>query len=71
MPKCTAERMEFRRVGRRAIEADFSGGAIGSDGGVLLLRQVDAKIGLSRAVAEALRDRRDPSRITHSLETLV
>ncbi len=71
MPKCTAERMEFGRVGRRVIEADFTGGAIGSDGGVLLLRQVDDKIGLSRAVAEALQDRRDPSRITHSLETMV
>ncbi len=71
MPKCTAERMEFGRVGRRVIEADFTGGAIGSDGGVLLLRQVDDKIGLSRAVAEALQDRRDPNRITHSLETLV
>ena len=35
MPKCTAERMEFGRVGRRVIEADFTGGAIGSDGGVL------------------------------------
>jgi len=71
MPKCTAERMEFGRLGRRVIEADFTGGAIGSDGGVLLLRQVDDRIGLSRAVAGALKDRRDPSRITHSLQAMV
>ncbi len=71
MPKCPAEQMEYRHVGRRVIEADFSGGAIGSDGGVLLLRQVDDKIGLSRTVAEALQDQLDPSRITHSLETMV
>ncbi len=37
MPKCTAERMEFGRVGRRVIEADFTGGAMGSEGGVLKL----------------------------------
>jgi hypothetical protein len=63
--------MELGRVGRRKIGADFSGGAISSDGGVMLLRQVDRKIGLSRAVAAALADRRDARRITHDLRDLV
>ncbi len=38
--------MEFKRVGSRKVEADFSGGTITSDGGVLVLRQVDDAIGL-------------------------
>ena len=34
MPKCTDGTIEFGRVGRRVIEANFEGGDIGSDGGV-------------------------------------
>jgi len=34
-------------------EGDFSGGAISSDAGMLVLRQVDQRIGLLRQVAAA------------------
>ena len=51
MPKCTDEAMELGRMGRRAIEANVDGGDIASDGGVLLLRRVDERIGPSRAAA--------------------
>jgi len=71
MPKCTADRIEFGRLGRRVIEANFDGGDISSDGGLLLLRQVDERIGLTRAVAAVLEDARDPERITHPLRDLV
>jgi len=67
MPKCTAETMEFGRLGRRVIEANFQGGAISSDGGLMLLRQGDRCLGLSQAVADGLGDPRDPERITHPL----
>lgn len=50
MPNCTGQQMLFGRVGRREIEANFGGGALSSDGGVMLVRQVDRKIGLSAAV---------------------
>ena len=71
MPKCTADWMEFGRLGRRVIEANFQGGAISSDGGVLLLRQMDRCIGLSDSVAAALNDPRAPERIRHELRDLV
>lgn len=71
MPKCTATELEFRRRGRRLIEANFEGGAISSDGGLMLLRQVDRRIGLSAAVAAALHDPRHPDLITHALRDLV
>jgi hypothetical protein len=71
MPNCTGEQMGFGRLGRCQIEADFAGGAISSDGGLMLLRQLDRRIGLSAAVAKALHDPRDPERITHSLRDLV
>ncbi len=62
--------MEFGRLGR-VIEANFQGGAISSDGGVLLLRQMDRRIGLSDSVAAALNDPRSPERIRHELRDLV
>ena len=71
MPNCAGRQMLFGRVGRREIEANFGGGAVSSDGGVMLVRQVTSKISLSAAVAAALSDRRDPERITHSLRNLV
>lgn len=71
MPKCTVERIELGKVGRRAIEANFEGGDLSSDGGLLLLRRADERIGLSRAIAQALGDERDRSRITHRLRDLI
>jgi hypothetical protein len=53
------------------IEANFSGGALSSDGGLMLPRPVDRITGLSRMAADALHDPRDPDRITHSLRALL
>ena len=71
MPKCTHDKIEFGRFGRRVIEADFSGGDLSSDGGLLLLRQVDRRLGLTRMAAAALPDPRDPARIEHGLRELL
>jgi hypothetical protein len=71
MPKCTKNRIDFGRFGRRVIEADFSGGDLSSDGGLLLLRQVDRHLGLSRKAAAAIPDPRDPERIRHGLRDLL
>ena len=71
MPNCTPDLIDFGRLGRRHIEANFEGGSISSDGGVMLLRQVDHRLGLSGSIAKVLNDPRDPSRVTHSLRDLV
>jgi Transposase DDE domain group 1 len=71
MPKCTDGTMELGRVGRRVVEANFEGGDLSSDGGLLLLRRADERIGLSRAAAAVLSDPRDPTRITHTLRDLL
>ncbi len=71
MPNCTPDQIDFGRLGRRHIEANFEGGSISSDGGLMLLRQVDHRLGLSRSIAKVLNDPRDPSRVTHSLRDLV
>lgn len=71
MTKCTSNQLQFGRLGRLSIEANFEGGALSSDGGLMLLRQLDRRIGLSDAVANALHDPRDPDRVTHSLRGLI
>ena len=71
MPKYTADQMGFGRLGRRMIEANFEDGALSSDGGLMLLRQADRKIGLSAAVAAALHDPRNPDFIVHEMRDLV
>jgi hypothetical protein len=53
------------------VQADFSGGAITSDGGALLLRQADRMLGLTRAMARGLEDPRVPRRIRHRMLSLL
>jgi len=71
MPDRTAQRIEFGRVGRRVVEANFDGGDLSSDGGLMLLRRVDERIGLTRSVAAVFSDARDPAKITHRLRDLI
>ena len=63
--------MLFQDLGKRKVVGDFSGGRLSSDGGVLLLRQIDSGMGISRRVARAFRDDRDPDLIEHSVEELL
>jgi hypothetical protein len=58
-------------VGRRVVEAAFDGGDIVSDGGVLLLKQVDERLGLTRAAAQALGDERRGASVLHSMQSLL
>ncbi len=65
MTNCTQESFQFPVCNRRSVEANFQGGDITSDGGVLLLQQVDRRLGLSEAVARALDDPRRQASCDH------
>ena len=71
MTKCTTPSASFPRCKGRQIIARFDGGDVTSDGGILLLRQLDREMGLTRAVARRLSDERDAQRCLHRTETLV
>ena len=47
-------------VRRKKLTVDFDGGNQSSDGGLLLLREAERKLGVCRRLAEAMPDRRDP-----------
>jgi len=53
------------------IRADFSGGQITSDAGLLPLRAFDQRHGFTWALAQHLRDPRQDGRVRHSCLSLV
>lgn len=75
MPNCTEEsgtkRIEFGRLGRRAVEGRFDGGSMTSDGGVMLLSEVDRKIGLMQAASRCITDPRSPLLIKHGVRDML
>jgi hypothetical protein len=53
------------------VVAQFAGDWLTTEGGALLLRQADRKIGLLRRVAGCFTDYRQPERIAHRLEEML
>jgi len=61
----------FQRVGRREVVARFDGGRISSDGGALLLGEVERHTGILSQFAGCFDDYRDEELVEHSVEQLV
>ena len=59
MTNCTGKKFDFPACKKRKVEAEFSGGNVTSDGGVVLLGAVDRLLGLTAAVAKTMEDVRD------------
>ena len=68
---CKRQPMLFQDLGSRKVVADFSGGTLSSDGGVLLLREVDARLGLTCALAQCFGDERQQVFVDHSVRQLL
>jgi len=69
--KCNLPAVSFPRCKRRHVEAHFGGGAVSSDGGVLLLRQADRRLNLTARVASALGDERRAASCAHRVLALL
>ena len=69
--ECTAGALVSQAAGGREIVARFDGGTLTSDGGALLLREVERATGILRQFAACFTDRRDPRRTEHTVATLV
>lgn len=71
MTKFTKQLILFKDISGKKVEADFDGGEVSSDAGLLFLREVERRRGIIRRIAKVLRDRRHPSYITHQLVELL
>lgn len=71
MTDCTRELFEFLPEKRRIVAVNFTGGEVTSDGGAVLLREADRKIGLTAKAALCFTDNRNPVKIQHSIEAML
>ncbi|HLV94161.1 MAG TPA: IS1380 family transposase [Candidatus Acidoferrales bacterium] len=71
MTECNQSQFEFEVHFSRRVVAEFSGERLTTEGGGLLLRATDRKIGLLRRVASCFTDARDPQRIEHALSEML
>jgi hypothetical protein len=69
--QCNQEFLEFHPLEKREVRGGFDGGAITSDAGGLLLREVEKRTGIIRQFAACFQDHRQAERIEHGVEELV
>jgi hypothetical protein len=69
--ECKQQCFQFQGLGSRRVEVDFSGGHLSSDGGALLLREVDHSQRLCEQLAKCFTDYRDQDLIEHTLPVLL
>ena len=69
--ECNAGQLEFHALGSREVVGRFDGGRITSDGGGVLLREVDARIGLMPRLAACFVDYRNPESVEHPMQRLL
>ena len=62
---------EFKAISGKLVTADFSGGEVTSDGGVLILREIADRIGIVEQLSEAIPDNRHPSYVRHDVKTIL
>jgi hypothetical protein len=71
MTECNQDSFAFAPAFRREVVARFDAGPVSSDGGALLLREVEQKTGILQRLAACFLDRRDPGRIEHTVAQLI
>ncbi|WP_207064098.1 IS1380 family transposase [Motiliproteus sp. SC1-56] len=62
---------QFSPLLRRTVEGQFSGGHITSDAGLLLLREVDRQMQLTRNLARRLSDDRQSGKVQHGIQAML
>lgn len=70
MTQCT-KRHTFPYFKDAQLTASFDGGSITTDGGLLLVREFDERIGLTEGFSKLIRDPRDPRFIVHDQLALI
>src|SRR5205823_9533731 len=55
----------------KSVVAKFDGGLLSSDGGVLMLREVEQRLRVADRLAGCIEDQRAPDQITHTLADII
>lgn len=68
---CRQQSFDFQGLGGRKVEADFSGGYLSSDGGGLLLREMERSQRLCEQLAGCFSDLREQRFVEHELPVML
>ena len=68
---CCISHLDFGFLSRQALVGNFDGGDISSDGGLMLLAEVDRALGLTAQMAARLDDSRQAGKVRHSVHDLL
>ena len=58
-------------VSGKTVVAKFDGGLLSSDGGILVLREIEQRFRVADRLAACIEDPRSPDQITHSLADII
>lgn len=67
----TTTQFELFPLGNKKVELSYTGDRISSNGGLLLLREVENQLGLIKGISNCICDTRDQRYIDHSIEEMV
>ena len=67
----TTQRWLFAEVSTKPVVVEFDDERVSSDAGALLLKSLDARLGLSPRLASCLRERREVGKVIHAVGELV
>jgi len=67
----TTQCLLFEGLSSKRVEIRFSGEATSSDGGAVLLKEADQRLGLIESMSKSISDRRDSTRVKHEMEALI
>ncbi len=71
MTECNCSKVDFQHHGTRKVTGSFDASRISSDGGALLLRELEEKTGVIEQFSECFDDYRDQRYVEHSLSALL
>jgi len=63
--------IEFSSIQNKSVFASFDGGNVSSDAGLLLVKEVENHIGVIKAIASCIEDKRDQRYVEHSYHTIL
>ena len=71
MTECNQSQFGFEAHFSRQVVGEFDGSRLTTDGGGLLLRAADRKIGLLKRLVSCFTDHRQPERVEHELDAML
>ena len=71
MTDCNKLQHTFTSFKNKKIELDFTAGSVSSDGGAVLLREADLRLGLTESISKQLHDLRQFGKVKHDILSML